>query len=201
MRPAVTQLGLDQDGAAPEFLMEALRSLSGRLALRLLSSPSQVQGALGMTLSRLFLEAYGLLQEAIVIPLDADPELAQHAGDPSAPQFRGDLLVVSADPQTRQLDFLLVETKCHAGSGIGAELRATIAAQLGSSENALREAFDPLLHDPDRIDRNVQSWQLASVLNFYLERAVRYGLIAQMSSVTLRQFFNDLEAGYNLSMK
>ncbi len=201
MQPAATQVGLDDDGPGPQLLLEALRSLSGRLALRLLSSPSQVQGALGMALSRLFLEAHSLLHEAIVIPLDAHPELAAHPDDPSAPRLRGDLLVVSADPTARQLDFLLVEAKCHRGTGVGAELRGGIAAQLRSSEEALRAAFDPARQDPDRIDRAVQSWRLAGVLGFYLDRAVRYRLVTEEVAEGLRRFFTDLDAGYTLSVR
>ena len=141
MKPGVAQLQLDSEELAADLLIEALRSLSGRLALRFLSAPSQVQGALGMALSRLFLEAYGLLSDVLVIPLDAHPELATH-GDPNSPKLRGDLLIVSADPVHRRLDFLLVETKCHSGSGLSADLRATIAAQLDSSMDSLRQAFD-----------------------------------------------------------
>src|SRR5262249_33910242 len=79
MPPAVAELELEADEHAGAVLVEALRSLSGRLALKLLSSPTQVQGALGMALSRLVLEAYGLLNQAIVVPLDAHPELTRES--------------------------------------------------------------------------------------------------------------------------
>jgi DNA helicase HerA-like ATPase len=200
MQPAAAQLGLDEDAPGAQLLIEALRSLSGRLALRLLSSPSQVQGALGMALSRLFLDAYGLLDQAIVVPLDAHPELARREAD-DAPHLRGDLLVVTADPSTRHLDMLLVEVKCHAGTGISVGLREAIATQLGSTEQALREAFDPLRREPDRIDRAVQSWRLAGVLHFYLERAARYNLVTPANVAQLRQLLNDLDAGYTLSVR
>ncbi len=178
MQPAATQLKLDSTGHGAQLLMEALRSLSGRLALRLLSSPNQVQGALGMALSRLFLADHGLLDEAIIIPLDAHPDLSAHPDDPSAPQMRGDLLIVFGDPQRRELQFLLVEAKCYSGLGLSTELRSGIAAQLRSSEEALRELFDPMRHAPDRLDRAVQGWRLAGLLGFYLDRAVRYRLVS-----------------------
>lgn len=197
--PAAEQLDLEPDGPGVPLLIEALRSLSGRLALRLTSSPSQVRGALGMALSRLFLEAFGLLDDAIVIPLDAHPELSQQP-DSSASQLRGDLLVVSADPDHRQLDFLLVETKYYSGIGLNADLRAGIAAQLESSETALRAAFDPDFSASDRIDRVVQNWRLTTVLQFYLERAVRYGLVRSGSVDELRRFFLSLDAGYSLKV-
>lgn len=202
MGPAAQHLGLETDGMGPQLLLESLRSLSGRLALRLLSSPSQVQGALGMALARLFLEAYGLLQDAIVIPLDAHPELSRRVEEPLAARVRGDLLVVSADPERRHLDFLLVEAKNYGGSSlISADVRQHIAAQLRGSEMALREAFDSDWRDPDRPDRIVQSWRLGTLLAFYLERAVRYGLLTGETASLLRQFFTDLESGYRLSVR
>ncbi|HLG50419.1 MAG TPA: hypothetical protein VKY56_02150 [Chloroflexota bacterium] len=201
MDPAVSQLGLDPDGHGAQLLLEALRSLSGRLALRLLSAPSQVQGALGMALSRLFLGAYGLLSDAIVIPLDAHPELGDRADNSGEPRLRGDLLIVHADRAHRLLDFLLVETKCLAGTGLAADLRAEIAAQLASSQRALADAFDPALHDPDLIERQVQSWRLTTVLQFYLDRAVRYRLVEGTVADDLRQFFADLDGGYSLHIR
>lgn len=202
MAPGATQLDLDPAGPGPRMLLEALRSLSGRLALRLISAPSQVQGALGMALARLFLEAYDLLAGAMIVPLDAHPELAAQADDPSEPQMRGDLLVVSTDPVRRHLDLLLVEAKNYGREGaLGADLRQRIREQLQSSEQALRQQFDPTWTDPDRIDRAVQSWRLGQVLTFYLERAVRYGLTHADTAAPLRRFLLDLEAGYSLSVR
>lgn len=197
MNPAAAQL--DLHGVGPHMLLDTLRSLSGRLALKLLSAPTQVQGAMGMALSRLFLEAYGLLEDAIVIPLDAHPELVTKGIAAGEPLLRGDLLVVSADPDTRHLRILAVEAKRHAGSGLDDALRQEITEQLTSSVAGITERFDPHRHEPDRLDRAVQSWQLSSVLSFYLERAIRYGLVSEEAASALRRFFLDLDAGYSLS--
>lgn len=197
MNPAASQL--DLHGTGPHMLLDTLRSLSGRLALRLLSAPNQVQGALGMALSRLFLEAYGLLEDAIVIPLDAHPELVTKGIPAGEPQLRGDLLVVSASPEARHLRIRVVEAKRHAGAGLDDALRQEITRQLTSSVSGIRERFDPQLHEPDRLDRAVQSWQLSAVLSFYLDRAVRYGLVSERTVGALRRFFLDLDAGYTLS--
>jgi DNA helicase HerA-like ATPase len=199
MAPAVQELELSEEPRAAELLVEALRSLSGRLALRLLSSPSQVQGALGMALSRLVLEAYGVLEQAVIVPLDAHPELTRER--PTTPNLRGDLLIVTADPDRQTLDFLVVEAKCLQGGGLPESLRSEIVGQVRSSEEALREAFDRELRVPDRIDRIVQSWRLTTVLDFYLERARRYGLVEDDVGDELRGFFQDLESGYTLSVR
>ncbi len=202
MQPALEQLDLDAEGPGAAMLMEALRSLSGRLALQLLSSPSQVQGALGMALSRLFAGAYGLLGQTLIVPIDAHPELTLPE-QADAPRLRGDLMLVSADAASRHLDFLLVESKCYAGTGLNSSLRAGIGAQLANTEQVLRERFDPALRGDgrDRLDRSLQCWRLAHVLQFYRERAVRYGLVEPRLSRVLERFFNDLDRGYTLSVR
>ena len=199
MTPVLEDLGLDPEGVGPQLLIEALRSLSGRLALKLLSTPSQVRGALGMALSRLFMEAYGLLSDNLVIPLDAHPELAS-GRDPLAPALRSDLLFVSGDPVQRSLDFLVVETKCHRGEGLRAELRQRIAEQIDASQQRLTALF-AVSEDHPPIDQSLRSWKLLTVLNFYLNRSQRYGLLSQAAAPALRGFFRELDRGYVLSTR
>jgi len=195
--PLVEQLGLDREGHGPKLLVESMRALSGRLALRLLASPTQAQGALGMALTKLFCEGYGLLTEAMVIPLDAHPELSKREGGPA---LRGDLLIVTPDSDRRHLDLLVVETKCHRGVGLDAGLRARIRDQVVTSATALQELFE--IGEPDdRIDRQVLSWRLSSVLSFYSDRAERYDLIADPGSAARRQFLTSLDQGYSLSVR
>jgi DNA phosphorothioation-dependent restriction protein DptH len=201
MTPVLDGLDFSRgDPLAAQALIEALRSLSGRLALRLQSSPAQVQGVLGIALSRLFLEAYGLLGDALVIPLDAHPELAMDREDPAAPRLRSDLLVVRADPKARLIDFLIVETKCIGGDRLGGDLRERIEAQVNASEESLRRLFAPKAGG-DRIDRAVMSWRLTRLLDFYLDRAARYGLVGPEVHSALQDFYVDLEAGYELQTR
>jgi hypothetical protein len=195
--PLAEQLGLERESSAGKLLIEAMRALSGRLALRLLTSPSQAQGALGMALTKLFCEGYGLLTEAMAIPLDAHPELSRRE---TGPALRGDLVVVFADPERRHLDMLVVETKCHAGTGLDAGLRARIREQVTSSATALRESFQ-IAESGDRIDRQALSWRLSTVLSFYAGRAERYGLITPAESAPRRRFLADLDRGYSLSVR
>ena len=50
----------------------------------------------------------------------------------------------------------------------------------------------------DRIDRVVMSWRLTRLLDFYLGRAGRYGLVNAEVQVALRDFYSSLESGYEL---
>ena len=197
--PLTEQLDVDPDGPGPLLLLEALRSLSGRLAMRLMSAPSQVQGALGMALSRIFLEAHGLLEDAIIIPLDAHPELAVPTEEGAA-ALRGDLLVVSVDATERLIDFMVIESKCHRGTGLGDDLRNRIAQQVTASAERLRALFWPL-ETEDRVDRALRSWQLTTVLGFYLDRARRYGLVRPTAAAAFHRFIADLDRGYRMSIR
>jgi hypothetical protein len=60
LRPVLEQYGLSADGGHAVVLLGQLRSLSGRLALKLISSPTRRAEALGLALSRLYLEHQGV---------------------------------------------------------------------------------------------------------------------------------------------
>jgi len=199
VEPLLEPLGVDTTGPSGRLIIESLRALSGRLALRLASHPYHRQGVFGMALAKLFLEAVGALEGSIVIPLDAHPELSRRQRSSHA-EFRSDLLLVSAMPEHRRLDMLVVEVKTYSGAGLGDDLRARIDEQTEATATALRERFQ-IAEVRDRVDRQVQSWRLTSVLSFYLERARRYQLINPEAADEIRPFLSHLDGGYDLSVR
>src|SRR5690606_16977237 len=66
--PVLQQYRLRAEGRHAVALLDQLRSLSGRLALKLISAPSQRAEALGLALSRLYLEHQGVFANQIVVP-------------------------------------------------------------------------------------------------------------------------------------
>ena len=206
IRPALEEHGLFDEGAEVYFL-NLLRSLSGRLALKLLSAPNQVREALGLALARLFLEQYDLLTNRIVLPLDAHSALFAEAQPEAMWQTevalqRGDLLLVAGDPVTRTLHLHIIEVKWRSDlSDLSAYLALCrdIEGQITQSEEALRRHFDPHLRPVDRIDRQVKTKELISLLGFYLERSRRYELLSQEAAVALRPFIESLDEGYTLT--
>ena len=70
-----TTTGFPAEGRHAVAVLDQLRSLSGRLALKLISAPSQRAEALGLALSRMYLEHQGAFQSQVVVPLDAHLEL------------------------------------------------------------------------------------------------------------------------------
>ena len=207
LQPVLERLSLPMDAVASRSLVNALRSVSGRLVLKLLSSPQMAHGAIGMALSRLFLKQAGLLQDMILIPLDAHPELFSLARQ-EAERFgqelslrRTDMLLVELDPHRARLTFHLIEVKFRQGGDLRAayDLKQEIEFQLGNSFHALRRLFDLHFSEPDRFDRLIRTKELTALLNFYLERSIRYRLVNSKQRELMLKFISQLEQGYTLN--
>lgn len=208
LRPVLEQYGLQAEGRHAVVLLDQLRSLSGRLALKLISSPTQRAEALGLALSRLYLEHQGVFENQIVVPLDAHLELyrvlkqqADELGDEVSFK-RTDLGLFDLDITRRTITCRLVEVKCYSGVGDLAAynaLKSSIAEQIVQSEQVLAVHFDPQRMPQDRPDRAFKTRELALLLEFYLERAERYGAISREAADEARYFVHTLDDGYLLT--
>src|SRR6185436_2701118 len=91
--------------------------------------------------------------------------------------------------------------KCYSGVGDLAAynaLKSSIAAQISQCEQVLAHHFDPQRIPQDRPDRAFKTHELALLLEFYLERAERYGAISQEAADEARYFIHTLDDGYEL---
>ena len=206
IQPTLEERGLDRGDGVEIYMLNLLRSLSGRLALKLLSSPTDVSGVLGLALARLFLEQFGLLEDCILIPIDSHIELITSSRqdtsiDTEISFKRGDLLLVSCDPESRTLHFNIIEVKLRSDLGdLNAylSLRQEIEDQLTNTEVELRRQFDGQLHAPDRLDRQVKNRELIALLIFYLQRSERYGLVSKEARQRFARFIQHLDQGYQM---
>ncbi|KVL38479.1 hypothetical protein WS96_06575 [Burkholderia sp. MSMB1835] len=202
LAPILADYGLPSTGKHAVVMLDQLRSLSGRLALKLLSSTSQRAEAMGLALSRLFLEHQGVFQSQIVVPLDAHLELysplrqnAAELGD-EVNFRRTDLALFDLDPMARTVTCRLVEVKCYSQVGdLSAyeQLKALIAEQIIQTERVISHHFDPKLHEPDRPDRAIKNRDLAALLGFYLDRSERYGIVLPEAAEEARYFLRRLD--------
>ena len=205
--PVLAEYGLRVDERQAAVVLAHLRSLSGRLALKLVSSPTARAEALGLALARMFLEYQGALRNQIVVPLDAHLELfraarnqAEAIGDEVTVR-RTDLALFDLDLAQRTITCNLVEVKCYAQrlglSGYG-QLKERMTGQIDESERALQAHFDPRRTTPDRPDRLLETRELAALLEFHLDRGARYGLLEKDAEAEARAFLDVLEEGYSL---
>lgn len=210
LRPVLDQYGLKAEGSDAEMLLEQLRSLSGRLALKLISFSTQQAEALGLALARLYLDYQGALSNQIVVPLDAHLDLLQTSkreadelGD-AITLKRTDLALFDLDAGARTILCNLVEVKCYCQvNGLGAynQLKESITQQISQSERVLQRHFDPAWKSPDRPDRLLKTRELAILLQFYLDKSTRYGILDLDAADEARYLLATLEDGYSLQFR
>lgn len=205
--PVLAEYGLPAEGRHAVAALEQLRSLSGRLALKLTSAPSQRAEALGLALSRMYLEHQGAFKNQIAIPLDAHLELyrslkqvADELGNDVSFK-RTDLALFDLNKAQRTITCRLVEVKCYTAVGDFAAygaLRDRIANQIAQSQDVLSTHFDPWRGTTDRADRLIKTREFVALLEFYLDRGVRYGVMDSEAADEARFLLRSLEQGYRL---
>lgn len=209
LKPVLLEHGLSADGEQSVQILTNLRSLSGQLALKLISSRTQQAEALGLALARLYLEYQGALSNQVIVPLDAHTDLYRSNGElddvnDAISLQRTDLALFDLDLNTRTITCNLVEVKCYSQVGDFAafnQLKERISAQINQSERILQRHFDPVLKKTDRPDRLLKSRELARILRFYLERSLRYGIFDVTAAQEARGLLESIEQGYSLQFR
>ena len=202
------QLGIYQDRA--HALLDELRALSGRIALKLASSLTHRAEALGLALAKLYLEFHEVFRDQAVVPLDAHLDLfrAMHRNadelEDEISLRRTDLALFDFDTSDSipTLTCSLVEVKCYraAGSLDGlSQLSQSIAEQIQQSERTLQHHFDPNCSGAsDRPDRVIKTQELISLLEFYIDRARRLNFLSPEAYQEAKIFLRRMESGYRL---
>jgi DNA phosphorothioation-dependent restriction protein DptH len=209
LKPVLRGHGLSADGEQSFQILAHLRSLSGQLALKLISAPMQQAEALGLALARLYLEYQGALSNQVIVPLDAHTDLYRNGGEPddvndAISLQRTDLALFDLDLSERTITCNLVEVKCYSKVGNFAafnQLKERISSQINQSERILQRHFDPALKKPDRPDRLLKNRELAQILRFYLERSVRYDIFDLTAKQEARAMLASIEKGYSLQFR
>src|SRR5690606_2556012 len=207
LMPVLEDYGLPADSRHAVAVLDQLRSLSGRLALKLISAPSQRAEALGLALSRMYLEHQGAFQSQIAVPLDAHLELyrslkqvADELGNDVSFK-RTDLGLFDLNAAERTITCRLVEVKCYTAVGdlaAYAALKDRIAAQVAQSQEVPSTHFEPHRAPTDRADRLLKTREPVAPLEFYLDRGVRYGIMDERAAEEARFLLRSLEDGYRL---
>lgn len=203
LKPTLRSYNLGAEGKHAAVLLAQLRSLSGRLALKLISSPTQRAEVLGLALARLYLGYQGAIANQVVVPLDSHLELYKAADETgeSITLQRTDLALFDLDAKARAIRCRLVEVKCYrdvGGVGSYQQLRTKIEQQIKRSEEVIRQHFDAQLNVSDRPDRQLKNRELANLLEFYLDRGVRYKIIGKDVEDEARYLLRTLDYGYSM---
>ena len=205
LRAAMADLGFQAVEESVGEALQQLKSISGRLALRLIHDNTRAKEVAGLGAAVAWMRATGELADSILIPVDSHPEI--FASEPSTPHTddtsdmagsmaRCDLVQVRV--YARRLDVTFIEVKLRRGASAGMDLADRMCDQMDATENRFRRLF---FSDQKRLDHVFQRSRLHALLRFYTARAARYGFfsgdgneIAQKQAETLR-LLSRLEGG------
>ncbi len=181
IQDGLRKMGIPGTGFHAAQILDVLKSISGRLALKLINNPKDAREIIGLALTRLLLERDGSLQDGVLIPVDSHTDLfAEHKRqlqDVDIRLHRNDLIL--ARVRHGRLCLQLVEVKFRSAAGSPAEevaLKEAIVIKNADTQKVLEARFVPQI-ESDRLDREIQNKQLANLLQFYLDRCCRHGLI------------------------
>lgn len=185
IKPSLIKFGIAATNLIEEQIIRILQSISGRLVLKLLSSPTKATEAISMALARLFMQQTGFLDNQILIPLDSHIDLLKTGQSAVVDRLedeislsRTDLLLIGFDIQNSKLCFDLIEIKFREDPSMEVlvDVRQKAKEQIRNTELALRGLYE--IRNPDRIDRKLQTKELTTLITFYAERALRHRIIS-----------------------
>lgn len=199
VRPIMTRYGLPVEPGDEVLVLETLRSLSGRLALKLEGGRNQAAEVVGLLLARWLLERVGLLEQRVVIPLDAHRSWFD---DDGTAQRRADLLLVGfQEPNMLRFDIVEVKLREELNPSARSDLYASMRRQTESTAEQLRTLFAQDLYPQPRADGALRSKELASALSFYVRRARRYELLSPEDTERALSMLERLDEGYELDIR
>ena len=181
---ALDQMGLSHSRRNAEFLMEHLKALSGRLAIRLTGQKAPTSELLALALCHANCrtdsensDCWVSLENGFIIPVDDVrdllPPLAAEDSNGDEKESRPDLIYVSTVPRKGLLfRFIEVKYRRHLRVARNPEVLQEIREQVES----LRKRWDEWYCQSDACSsfRAIRRAKLARVLRFYADKARRH---------------------------
>ncbi len=176
------EMGLSASPTNCKLLLDSLKALSGRLALRLTNAGNTVAEMVALALVQNHCvhaqesdESWISLREGFFVPLDDVPELLQSLGDkPGESAARADLLYVSANRKGGlRFSFVEVKFRRYLKTARSADLLDGIEQQLKASEERWEHLYG---QETTSLEKTVLRARLARILRFYLKKARRHTL-------------------------
>lgn len=191
-----------RDEKKVKILLEDLRAVSSSLVLQLNSSKNKAFEVIGSAFTKRVLEKKGLLEQSFLIPIDLHHNLFENL--PTESRSRADNLLVSINPEKREIQITIIEIKCRKSIGAAEtdDLKTKMRSQIENTLLALRLHFDPEYHlSFDRLDREIKNKELKSLLGFYIERAYRYEYLSENAYASYHAFLQTLNSGFKFSFR
>ncbi|MBL7968429.1 MAG: ATP-binding protein [Prolixibacteraceae bacterium] len=202
--PHFAEFGIDlrSDAAKLKIMLEDIRSISSSLILQFNSTSNKAFEVLGTAFTKRVLEKKNILEDAFLIPIDLHRELFENL--PTEIKDRADTLLVKINPANKDICFTVIEIKCRTSLNESErmDLISKMESQIENTIQALRYHFDTTYSlSNDRLDRELKTLQLKSLLEFYVNRASRYNQLAPIVQEGYISLLDNLNYGYTLSFK
>lgn len=180
-------------------ILDDVRAVSSSLIMQTNATSRKGFEVIGTTLTKRLLEKKGIMKQSFLIPIDLHKELFVDLDNDN--KERADTLVVKIDPKKKEILFTVVEIKCRNANYNAEELHAKMMDQIKNTQFALRSHFESLSSDGDRLDRELKTLELKSLLEFYINRAIRYNQLAPEYAHEYLSFLSKLGDVYTLRFK
>ena len=200
MVPLFRDYGIDLESKENfNEILEDIRSVSSSLIMQVNATSRKGFEVIGTTLTKRFLQKKGIMKESFLIPIDLHKELFKDLESDN--QQRADNVVVKINFDRKEILFNVVEIKCRNTAYNAEELHEKILHQTENTIKALREHFEMAADGVDRLDRELKTLELKSLLEFYIRRSMRYGHISPDVAHNYLLFLSKLSDGYTLRFK
>lgn len=187
---AMRDLDLETIGRTQNDVLTGLGWVSGRLALRLLGDTTLAREAVSLAALMLHLQDKAELEGAILIPVDAHPELfGPTARDGDVPARRCDLILVRVGQRSFKIEY--IEVKARRRAQLPQALADTIVEQLESTQELLNSLV--FAQDPAREDAPLQWARWAGLLHYYADRSGANGFIDPDRLEDLHRYIDRVE--------
>ena len=201
---ALDQMGLSRSRRNAEFLLEHLKALSGRLAIRLTGHRPPTSELIALAVSHANCrrvsgndDCWVSLEDGFVVPVDDVrdllPPLTGDKGE-NGRATRPDLIYVTVEPR-KGLVFRFVEVKYRRH--LRTARSPDVLEQIGRQTRVLRERWYQWYGQEDLCSafRAVRRAKLARVLRFYVDKANRHCLPAERHQELISEINRMIEKG------
>ena len=201
---ALDQMGLSHSRRNAEFLMEHLKALSGRLAIRLTGQKASTSELIALAVCHANCqypsdhECWVSLESGFIVPVDDVrdllPPLNRREGNEDEKEARPDLIYVSIAPRKGlRFQFIEVKYRRHLRAARTPELLRSIRKQIES----LRKRWDEWYGHEEISSsfRAIRRAKLARVLRFYADKAHRHFLPDEQHQALVSEIDRMIEKG------
>jgi hypothetical protein len=200
MIPIFKEYGINiEDKKDFRQILEDVRSVSSSIVMQVNATSRKGFEVIGTTLAKRFLVKKGITKESFLIPIDLHKELFEELDNDN--KERADNLVAKINPEKKEIVFTVVEIKCRNAHYNADELHAKMVNQIENTIYALRSHFEIALDGNDRLDRELKTLELKSLLEFYIRRADRYNQLDPTLTHNYLTFLSKLSEGYTIRFK